>query len=61
MVLSSSTLEIDIRSAMNLHANSYFVKPPGFDGLVSLFVTIEEFWRNDVRFALPAAVGHQND
>jgi len=52
MILSSSTSEADVERAVNLHANAYFVKPMGFDGIVSLFETIEAFWRNDHRFRL---------
>jgi two-component system, chemotaxis family, response regulator Rcp1 len=50
MVLSSSTSQADVQKAVNLHANAYFVKPMSFDGIVSLFETIEAFWRNDYRF-----------
>ena len=52
MILSSSTSEADVQRAMNLHANAYFVKPMGFDGIVNLLETIEAFWRNDHRFRM---------
>ena len=52
MILSSSTSEADVQRAVNLHANAYFVKPTGFDGIVNLLETIEAFWRNDHRFRL---------
>lgn len=52
MILSSSTSEADVQKALSLHASAYFVKPMGFDEIVSLFETIEAFWRNDHRFRL---------
>ena len=56
MILTSSTLEADIQTAIDLHANAYFVKSMGFDKMVSLFETIEAFWRSDVRFAIPSGL-----
>ncbi|MEY2465554.1 MAG: hypothetical protein QOD03_75 [Verrucomicrobiota bacterium] len=44
IVLTSSNHEADIKRAYNLGANSYLVKPVGFDALVAVVRTIQEYW-----------------
>jgi DNA-binding response OmpR family regulator len=44
IVLSSSSHESDIQRAYDLGANSYLVKPVGFDALVGVVRTIQGYW-----------------
>ena len=44
IVLTSSNHENDIRQAYDLGANSYLVKPVGFDSLVEVVKTIHGYW-----------------
>ena len=44
IVLSGSELQDDIRQAYDVGANSYLVKPLGFEALVHLVKRIESFW-----------------
>jgi CheY-like chemotaxis protein len=44
IVLTSSNHDIDIRRAQDLGASSYLVKPVGFEGLVEVARTINDFW-----------------
>lgn len=44
IVLTSSNHEIDVRRAYDLGANSYLVKPVGFQALVELARTIQNYW-----------------
>ena len=44
VVLTSSNHEADVRRAYELGANSYLVKPVGFDALVELLKAIEHYW-----------------
>ncbi len=46
IVLTSSSHESDIRRAYDLGANSYLVKPVGFDALVDVAKTIHGYWIN---------------
>jgi CheY-like chemotaxis protein len=49
IVLSASNLEQDIRSAYDLGANTYFVKPSTFDELVDTMTTLEFYWRKAMK------------
>ncbi|HHY85352.1 MAG TPA: response regulator [Verrucomicrobia bacterium] len=44
IVLTSSNHESDIKRAYDLGANSYLVKPVGFDALVEVAKTISGYW-----------------
>jgi CheY-like chemotaxis protein len=44
IVLTSSNHETDIKRAYDLGANSYLVKPVGFDALVEVAKTIHGYW-----------------
>jgi CheY-like chemotaxis protein len=44
IVLTSSNHETDIKHAYDLGANSYLVKPVGFDALVEVARTIHGYW-----------------
>ena len=44
VVFTSSAAEQDIRSAYELHANSYVIKPQGFAELAETIHSIERFW-----------------
>ena len=44
IVLSGSELQEDIRLAYEIGANSYLIKPLGFDALVCLVRNINAFW-----------------
>jgi len=44
IVLTSSNHDSDIRRAYDLGANSYLVKPVGFDALVGMVKTIQGYW-----------------
>ena len=44
IVLSGSQLEADVRNAYAAGANSYFVKPLGFDALVDLVKNVNGVW-----------------
>ena len=44
VVLSGSELQDDIRRAYSTGANSYLVKPLGFDALVSLVKNLNVAW-----------------
>jgi CheY-like chemotaxis protein len=46
VILTSSNHETDVKRAYSLGANSYLVKPVGFDALVELARTIQEYWNN---------------
>jgi CheY-like chemotaxis protein len=46
IVLTSSNHDADVRRAYDLGANSYLVKPVGFEGLVGLVKTIQNYWIN---------------
>jgi len=44
VMLTSSLLPNDINDAYNLGANSYLIKPPNLEALVSLAQTIAHYW-----------------
>jgi CheY-like chemotaxis protein len=44
VVLTSSAQSADINRAFDLGANSYLVKPVGFDGLMDLVRTLNLYW-----------------
>jgi Response regulators consisting of a CheY-like receiver domain and a winged-helix DNA-binding domain len=44
IILTSSNHETDIKRAYDLGANSYLVKPVGFDALVEVARTIHSYW-----------------
>lgn len=44
IILTSSNHETDIKRAYELGANSYLVKPVGFDALVEVAKTIHGYW-----------------
>jgi len=44
IVLSASNLENDVRTAYNLGANTYFVKPTTFEELVETMRMVETYW-----------------
>ena len=49
IVLSSSSSEIDIRSAYQLNANCYIKKPSNISDFVKVMKSIEDFWFNTVK------------
>lgn len=44
VVLSSSNHDADVKRAYDLGANSYLVKPVGFDSLVEIVKTLQQYW-----------------
>src|SRR6266478_5203752 len=44
VVLTSSNLQADIDRAYDLGANSYLVKPTGFDRMVNMIQRFEAYW-----------------
>ena len=44
IILTSSNHEGDIKRAYDMGANSYLVKPVGFDALVEVVKTIHSYW-----------------
>jgi CheY-like chemotaxis protein len=52
IVLTSSNHEADIKRAYDLGANSYLVKPVGFEALVEVAKTIHGYW---LKFNQPRA------
>jgi len=44
VVLTSSKESVDINRAYDLGANSYLVKPVGFDSLLDLVKSLEVYW-----------------
>lgn len=44
VVLTSSTETIDVNKAYDLGANSYLVKPVGFDDLFAMVKTLQPYW-----------------
>lgn len=53
VVLSGSELQEDIRQAYSLGANSYLVKPLGFEALVELLKNISSMWLSPRARRLP--------
>jgi CheY-like chemotaxis protein len=44
VVLSSSNHDADVKRAYDLGANSYLVKPVGFDSLVEIVKSLQQYW-----------------
>lgn len=44
VVLTSSTETVDVNRAYDLGANSYLVKPVGFDDLFAMIKTLQPYW-----------------
>jgi CheY-like chemotaxis protein len=44
VVLSSSNHDADVKRAYDLGANSYLVKPVGFDALVQIVKSLNQYW-----------------
>lgn len=44
VVLTSSRENIDVNRAYELGANSYLVKPVGFDGLLNMVKSLNQYW-----------------
>jgi CheY-like chemotaxis protein len=44
VVLTSSTETVDVNRAYDLGANSYLVKPVGFDDLFAMVKTLQPYW-----------------
>jgi CheY-like chemotaxis protein len=49
VVLTSSSAEIDVARAYDLHANCYVVKPVDFSKMTEVVKSIESFWFTVVR------------
>jgi two-component system response regulator len=52
VILSISESEVDILKAYDLHANCYITKPVGFDQLINIVKSVEEFWFTIVKLPL---------
>ncbi|MBU2489144.1 MAG: response regulator [Proteobacteria bacterium] len=57
VVLTTSSEEKDIRSMYDLGANSYIVKPMGFEALVRAIASLGSYWLDIVRLPLHSADG----
>jgi DNA-binding NarL/FixJ family response regulator len=44
VVLTSSNQNSDVNLAYDLGANSYLVKPAGFDNLLNLVENVQKYW-----------------
>jgi len=44
VMLSSSSLEVDVRTSLDLGAREYLTKPPSLQDLVSLFLGLKQRW-----------------
>ncbi len=55
VVLSGSEMKDDIRQAYSMGANSYLIKPLGFNSLVELLVNLEAVWMGSALARTPAA------
>jgi CheY-like chemotaxis protein len=44
VVLTSSSDEENVVKSYDLHANCYIVKPVGFDGLIEVVKSLDQFW-----------------
>lgn len=51
IIFSTSNAPDDIRSAYQLGANSYIVKPSSYEGLKEIILNVQKFWLNTA--ALP--------
>ncbi len=52
IVLSSSSLETDIREVYDMNANCYIVKPSDLEGFFKVAKSLKEFWLSQVRLPL---------
>ena len=53
LILSSSENQREIARSYVLHANGYLAKPTDFDGFISLFEAIDQFWLRHARLPSP--------
>lgn len=49
IVLSSSSLETDVREAYDMNASCYIVKPSDLEGFFKVAKSLKEFWLSQVR------------
>jgi CheY-like chemotaxis protein len=49
ILLSTSNQEVDVKSAYELGANTYFIKPGGFQELVELVKTLHRYWTSAMK------------
>jgi CheY-like chemotaxis protein len=49
IVLTTSSAEVDIRAAYDLHANCYITKPVDLDHFITVVRSIEDFWLATVK------------
>ncbi len=49
IVMSSSSLDDDVRKAYDLGANTYFIKPADFDSLVQVIKGVHQYWATGVK------------
>ena len=54
VMLSGSALDSDIRQAYRLGVNTYFTKPPDFEGLRDLVRKVLDYWLLSQQPAAPA-------
>jgi DNA-binding NarL/FixJ family response regulator len=47
--MSSSRLDLDIKKAYELGANTYIVKPSSFDELIQFARAVHEYWAMSVK------------
>ncbi len=59
VILTTSHSELDILQAYEQHANSYIIKPVGFDNFVEAAKSIRQFWFSVV--TLPSEVLNEQD
>ena len=52
VILTTSKSEVDILKSYDLHANCYITKPVGFDQLINIVKSVEEFWFTIVKLPL---------
>ena len=45
VMLTSSTIENDVRKAYQLHANSYVIKPIGFEKYMDTVTNLVKYWK----------------
>ena len=49
IIMSSSRLDLDIKKAYELGANTYIVKPSSFDDLIRFAKSVHEYWTISVK------------
>ena len=52
IIMSSSQQDVDVAKAYELGANTYFVKPTGFESLLKLTASIHDYWLQGARVGL---------